>query len=104
MMTGAPASPIRLDETGVAWIDDTRVKVIEVMADHAAYSHGPEEIQRNHPSLSLAQVYAAFAYDHDHQAELEAEMERRYARAEALRESAPPFPSRQELLARRKST
>lgn len=100
MITVAPPSHIRLDAAGTAWIDDTNVKVIEVIADHAAYGHSPEQIQREHPHLTLAQVHAAFAYYCDHRVELDAEMECRYQQAEALREEAPPFLSRKELQAR----
>jgi uncharacterized protein (DUF433 family) len=102
MLTTSPIEHIRLDEHGVAWIDDTHIKVIEVIADHLAHPHSPEQIQSEHPHLTLAQVYAAFAYYHDHQAELDAEMKRRYQQAEALREQSPPFPSRKELLDRAK--
>ena len=52
--------------------------------------------------MTLAQIYAAFAYYHDHQVELDAEMKRRYEQAEALREQSPPFSSRKALLDRAK--
>ena len=35
---------IKLDEQGVAWIDDANVKVIEVVVDRLAYGWSPEEI------------------------------------------------------------
>jgi hypothetical protein len=35
---------IRLDEQGIAWIDDANVKVIEVVLDRLAYGWSPEEI------------------------------------------------------------
>jgi uncharacterized protein (DUF433 family) len=84
----------------VAWVDDTNVKVIEVMVDHMAYGHSPEEIHLQHRHLSLAQIHAAFSYYFDHQAELDAEIERRHRRAEALREEAPAPLTRKELEAR----
>jgi len=62
-------SHIRLDERGVAWIDATRVKVIEVALDHIAYGWSAEEIHRQQPHLSLAQAHAALAFYYDHQAE-----------------------------------
>src|SRR6266567_561447 len=52
---------IRLDERGVAWIDDTRSRVIEVAMEHISYGWGAEEIHRQHPHLSLAQTHAALA-------------------------------------------
>jgi hypothetical protein len=36
-MTAIPVSHIRLDERGVAWIDDTKLKVIEIALDKRAY-------------------------------------------------------------------
>lgn len=68
-----PASPhIHLDARGVAWIDDTNVKVVEVVLDRLAYGWSPEEIHFQHPDLSLAQIHAALAYYYDHQSELDA--------------------------------
>lgn len=85
MITATPSTHVSLDKSGVAWIDGTKVKVVEVIVDHLAYGHSPKEIHLQHPHLSLAQDHAAFAY-YDHQVELDAEMERRYRGAEALRE------------------
>lgn len=91
---------IRLDAKGVAWIDDTNVKVIEVVLEHLTHGHSPEEIHFQHRHLSLAQVHSAFAYYFDHRAELDAEIERRSREVESLRAQAKVQPSRQELLAR----
>jgi uncharacterized protein (DUF433 family) len=76
---------IRLDEQGRPWVDDTNVKVIEVVLDHLAYGWNAETIQENHPNLSLAQVYAALAWYYDHQTEVDAEIERQDERIRALR-------------------
>jgi len=103
MIVTAPATHIRVDKSGVAWIDDTNVKVIEIIVDHQAYGHSPEEIHLQHTHLSLAQVHAAFGYYFDHQAELEAQMGRRYNSAESLHETAEvPF-TRKQLTARLKN-
>jgi hypothetical protein len=51
---------IYLDERGVAWIDDTNVKVIEVALDKLAHGWSPEEIHLQHAHLSsLAQITAS---------------------------------------------
>lgn len=102
MTAAEPATHIRLDRSGVAWIDDTKIKVIEVILDHLAYGHSPEEIQLQHPHLSLAQVHAAFAYYYDHQARLDAELNRRYKNVEVTRERLGQQISRKKLLARLK--
>ena len=98
-MLAAETAHIYLDERAVAWIDDTNVKVIEVVLDKVAYGLSPEEIQREHPHLSLAQIYAALSYYHDHQAELDAEIERQVQRVEALAAQASDSPLRRRLRA-----
>lgn len=99
-MIAAASSHILVDKSGVAWVDDTNVKVVEVIIDHLSYGHSPEEIHLQHPHLSLAQVHAAFAYYFDHQADMDTEIERRHSKIEALRASAGPQLSRKKLLAR----
>ena len=47
---------ISIDEIGVAWIQGTRVKVIEVALDHIAHGWSAEEIARQHPELTLGQI------------------------------------------------
>lgn len=99
MTDGVPTSPapgathIRIDGAGVAWIDDTAVKVREVVLDRLAYGWEPGEIHFQHPNLSLAQIHAAFAWYYDHQAEIDAEIERdlAYADAEAARQGDTPL-------------
>src|SRR4051794_5818982 len=72
-----PTAHIRLDERGRAWVDDTNVKVIEVVLDKLAHGWSPEQIAEQHyHRLSLAQIHAAFSYYYDHQAEFDAEIER----------------------------
>jgi uncharacterized protein (DUF433 family) len=65
-MTATSKSLIRIDENGVAWIDGTTAKVIEVVLTKRANNWTPEKVQAELPHLSLAQVYAALAYYHAH--------------------------------------
>ena len=88
------------DDRGVAWIDDTNVKVIEVALDHLAYGWSAEAIQENHPHLSLAQVYAALAWYYDHQADMDAEIERQGERLDAMRATVPASPLARRALRR----
>ena len=88
---------IRLDEHGVAWIDNTKVKVIEVVVDKLAHGSSPEEIHFQYPHLSLAQIHAAFAYYYDHQAELDAEIQRRWQEANTLAAQEEESPLRKRL-------
>lgn len=63
-----------IDKDGRAWIDDSNVKVVEVVRDHIAYGWSPEEIQWQHPHLGLAQIYAALAYYHDNRASMDSQI------------------------------
>lgn len=103
MTTAVLAIHVWLDEKGVAWIDDTNVKVVEVVLDKTAYGWSPEEIFFQHyGDLSLAQIHAALAYYYDHQGELDAEIERRRREGDELaREASDPI-FRQKLLALKK--
>ncbi len=89
-MTTAPH--IKRDERGVAWIDETNVKVIEVVLDRLAYGWSPEEIHFQHSGLSLAQIYAALTYYYDNQAELDREIARQQDDVRQLREQAGESP------------
>jgi uncharacterized protein (DUF433 family) len=84
-LTPSGTAHILLDEHGRAWIDDTNVKVIEVVLDKLGYGWGPEQILAEHPgTFTLAQIHAAFAYYYDHQAEFDAEIERQQKEYERL--------------------
>lgn len=97
-MTGTTNSHIHLDERGVAWIDDTNIKVIEVAEEKRAHGETPETIVAHHAgTLSLAQVYAALAYYYDHQQAFDAEMDRLLREFEQRRAAALESPGRQRL-------
>lgn len=90
---------IHLDERGRGWIDDTNVKVIEVVLDKLAYESSPEEIHFQHPHLSLAQIHAALSYYYDHKDEFDAEIERQLREVEALMAQAKDSPAHKRLQA-----
>jgi len=90
---------IRLDDRGLAWIDDTGTKVIEVALDQIAHGWSAEEIHFQHPHLSLGQIHAALAYYHDHKADLDAEIQRGLERVQQLRAEADESPIRKRLRA-----
>jgi uncharacterized protein (DUF433 family) len=95
----AVTAHIEIDENGVAWIDDTRVKVIEVVLDKIVHGSSPEEMHFQYPHLSLAQIHAALAYYYDNQAALEADIERRLQEADELAHKISDPSLRQKLLA-----
>lgn len=53
------------------WITGTQTKVIEVVLDRLAHHWDAEEIQRQHPHLTLGQIYSCLAYYYDHQEEMD---------------------------------
>jgi uncharacterized protein (DUF433 family) len=92
MMTTVMSGHIRLDAQGVAWIDDTNVKVTEVVLDRMANGWSPEEIHFQHPDLSLAQIHAALAHYFDHQTEMDAEIAQQSEHVRRIREQAGESP------------
>src|SRR2546430_3488700 len=96
-MPAQTATHIWLDDRGVAWIDQTNVKVVEVVLDKLAHGSSPEEMHFQYPHLSLAQIYAALAYYYEHQAEFEAEILRQAERAKAWADATKDSPIRQRL-------
>src|SRR2546423_8606493 len=71
---------VEINSEGVAIIAGTTTKVIEVVQDHLAHHWHAEDICRQYPYLSLAQVHAALAYYYDNQQDLDQDIERRRKR------------------------
>jgi uncharacterized protein (DUF433 family) len=92
MNTAPKTSHVAIDADGRAWIDQTNVKVIEVVRDHLAYGWSPEEIHWQQPSLSLAQIYAALAYYHDHRLSMDTEIRNSLESANAAARIASDSP------------
>ena len=88
---------IRLDSSGVAWIDETNVKVVEVVLDKLAHGSSAEEMHFQYPHLSLAQIYAALSYYHDHQSEFDHEIERELAEVDELATKTGDSPVKKRL-------
>jgi len=75
MNAATEASHVAIDAQGRAWIDDSNVKVIEVVLDYLAYGWDADEIRRQHPHLSLGQIHSALAYYHDHREQFDTQIE-----------------------------
>jgi len=82
---------------GVPIIAGTKTKVVEVVLDRLAHHWDADEIQRQHPHLSLAQIYAALAYYHDHQDEIDREIDERLEHVDHIAASQPPSVVRAKL-------
>lgn len=49
-----------------AFISGTRIRVQDIVSDHERHGLSPEQIAREYPHVTLAQVHAALAYFYDH--------------------------------------
>jgi len=83
---------IVLNENGVPIIAGTNMKVIELVVEKIAYGWSPEELQLQHPYLTLGQIYSALAYYWDHQEELDKDIERRLKQVDWMRKTAESTP------------
>ncbi len=73
--TFTQSNHIRVDERGVAHVDGTRFKVVDIALDRIAYGWSAEEIVYQHwRSLTLAQVHAALACYYDNQEYFDAQI------------------------------
>jgi uncharacterized protein (DUF433 family) len=98
-MIATATAHIWLDERGIAWIDDTNVKVIEIALDRIANGWSAEEIQQQDSYLSLAQIHAALAYYYDHQREYDEQIEQDREEVRQLAAAAVDSPLRRRLRA-----
>lgn len=90
---------IDVSRAGVPYIAGTKTKVVEVVLDRLAYHWDADEIHRQHPHLSLAQIHSALAYYYDHQAEMDGEIDAQLRRVAAIRASLGESPIRLKLKA-----
>jgi uncharacterized protein (DUF433 family) len=90
-MTQATAyEHIVIDESRVPLIEGTTTKVIELVLDVLAYGWSPDELQFQHPYLTLGQIHSALAYYWDHKEDLDADIERRSERVDKVRREVGP--------------
>ena len=81
-MSALVTAHVHLDNAGVAWIDDSNIKVVEVVLDKLGHGQNSEEIQAQHPHLSLAQIHAALSYYYDHQLDINRVIEQKLREVE----------------------
>lgn len=85
-MTLTAYKHIALTDDGVPVIEGTGFKVKQLVAERKAHGSSPEELQFQHPQLSLAQIYSALAYYEDHQDDIDSHIRQGEARADALKD------------------
>lgn len=69
-----------------------RTRVAQIVLDYTEYGWSPDEIQRQHPYLTHAEIHSALAYYFDHTEEIEREIEDEWNEAQRLAERTPPAP------------
>lgn len=79
-----------LDDKQVPIIHGTTMKVIELVLDSKAYGWSPEELQFQHPYLTMGQIHSALAYYWDHQEELDQDVEKRLQFVDQLQRQTKP--------------
>ena len=76
-MSVATYPHIEIRPDGTAVIANTGMKVILLVLEQMAYDWDAEELQRQHPHLTLGQIHSALAYYHDHVDDFNAAIEER---------------------------
>lgn len=96
-MITANYAHITIDERGEPIISGTRTKVRMVALDRLSHGWDADEIQFNHPHLTLGQIHSALAYYYDHQDEMDRDIQRRLDRVDELRAAQQESPGRRKL-------
>lgn len=58
--------------------------VLQLVREHLTYDWDAEQLRRQHPHLSLAEIYAALGYYYEHRAECDAMLDREEQRLDVL--------------------
>jgi len=74
MATVTKYNYILLSDNGKPYIEGTTVKVSELVAERNAYGWSPEELQFQHPYLTLAQIHSALAFYWDNKESIDKEI------------------------------
>jgi uncharacterized protein (DUF433 family) len=90
---------VRLDEQGIARIGHTTMKVTELVMEQQAHGCSAEELQFQHPYLTMAEVHGALSYYYDHRDELDSQIEQSIRDGDALAPRDPDSPLRRRLRA-----
>jgi uncharacterized protein (DUF433 family) len=91
-----PYRHIILNEKQVPIIAGTTMKVEELVLEYLGWGWSAEELQDQHPYLTLGQVYSALAYYWDHKEQMDREIQEGLDYVNRLREEQglTPFEKR----------
>jgi uncharacterized protein (DUF433 family) len=96
-MTSTEYPHIEVRDDGQAYLRGAPTKVLEVVLDRLSHHWDADEIRRQHPHLSLSQIYSALAYYYDHQDEIDRAIAQRQALAQDIKARLGESPLRQRL-------
>ncbi len=91
---------IHESEDGSACLENwPRIRVAQIVMDHIGRAWSPDEISRQYPHLSLAEIHAALAYYYDHQEEIDREIHAEVREANGVASASRQFPLAMKLAA-----
>jgi uncharacterized protein (DUF433 family) len=76
MLTATAWPFIEIDETGNPTIQARGLKVLQLVREHLSFDWDAEQLRRQHPQLTLAEIHAALGYYHEHRTECDVMLER----------------------------
>lgn len=100
-LTNTEHKYVQLNEYNIPVIAGTTMKVVELVMAQIAYGWSPEELQFQHPYLTMSQIHSALAYYWDNKEELDADIKQREEYAKNLRQEAGESPFVTRLRAQR---
>ena len=96
-MTPTAHAHIVVREDGKLVIDDTNFKVILLIEEYLAQGSSPEQLQDNHPQLSMGQVLSVLAYYWDNREAIDEQVRLDDEEVEQLRRETPEPPGLERL-------
>ncbi|MEA2711076.1 MAG: hypothetical protein QOF78_3677 [Phycisphaerales bacterium] len=93
---------IEISDDGHVRIAGTATKVVMLVMQQLAHHWDAEELRRQHPHLTMAQIHSALAYYYDHQEEMNALIQQRIEQERDLIEQLGPSAIRVKLQTIRK--
>lgn len=75
---------IEINERGRPIIRGTRYKALALVQEHQAFAWDAEQLQRQHPDLTLPQIHAVLGYYYEHKSECDQILELDHARTGTL--------------------
>src|SRR6478736_2945377 len=74
-MTTVMDGHIVVDEKGIARIQGSKIKVMNLVAEMQCNGFTAEQLHQGYPHLQLSHIYAALAYYLDHREQIDAQIE-----------------------------